>query len=114
MVIISPVFEHILKEEFEFLKDVYIECGDGWFSILWGMCRELQELKIPDIEVLQTKEKYGSLRVYTNSADDLVEIVIDKYSLMSLELCEQCGVEGKLRGASYYKVLCDDCNNITI
>jgi len=43
------------------------ECGDGWYPILWDMCRRIDEvMKQYDVVVSfsQVKEKYGTLRVY--------------------------------------------------
>jgi len=45
------------------------ECGDGWYNILDMLCSLLQwdieKNGYPEIEAVQVKEKYGTLRFYT-------------------------------------------------
>jgi len=44
-----------------------IDCGDGWFSLLDKMCKDVTELSNgKDIQVIatQVKEKFGGLRFY--------------------------------------------------
>ena len=63
------------------------------------------------VQFSQIKEKYGTLRVYANYASDFAEGVIDMACSMSSITCEQCGMPGKMRGAFWYYVSCDEHAN---
>lgn len=69
------------------------------------------EEKVYQVQFSQIKEKYGTLRVYTNYANDFAEGVIDMACSMSSITCEQCGMPGKMRGAFWYYVSCDEHAN---
>ena len=47
------------------------ECGDGWYELLRDLCGDLMTLcgdhAIDVPELIQVKEKFGSLRVYLAS-----------------------------------------------
>ena len=78
-----------------------MECGDGWFSLLWDLCTTIQrELsKHPGLKqefaVLQVKSKLASLRFYTNGSDDKIQRLIEDATNLSGKTCEYCGEEGK-------------------
>jgi hypothetical protein len=40
-----------------------IECGDGWFDLLWKLCQDIEELGYCG-QIIQIKEKFGGLRFY--------------------------------------------------
>jgi hypothetical protein len=89
------------------------DCGDGWFDLLRRLITDL----VPyDIEVLQVKEKFGTLRFYTGGvpSDDSDKIWsrIDQAELESETTCEKCGsTDAKLRGGGWIVTLCDKCND---
>ena len=33
--------ESVLENEYSFMKNVYVETGDGWYQIVYHMCREI-------------------------------------------------------------------------
>ena len=90
-----------------------IECGPGWYSIIDELCTGLQNLTDkqghPQVEFTQVKEKFGSLRVYTDGASAAQFELIDRAEELSMETCERCGRLGKLREGSWVVTLCDDC-----
>ncbi|MDE7253819.1 MAG: hypothetical protein K2O32_12870 [Acetatifactor sp.] len=126
--------EKRLAEEFEFMRrgplsedgidNLYnafgIETGDGWYQLLYDMCREIAIVfetaeKPVTIEMVQIKEKYGTLRVYYNleGENDVARKISDitqKYEDLSETVCEECGREGTLRtDLPWIQTLCDTC-----
>ena len=85
-----------------------IDCGNGWFEILDQMCKELQALKQP-LQFTQIKEKFGTLRVYTNHCSDESEHIISKACDSSENTCEMCGQPGKLDGKTWLSTRCTVC-----
>ena len=64
----------------------------------------------PDqIEYTQIKEKFGTLRVYTNMTDTFCDGVIAMAESMSATTCEQCGLPGKARNDGWIITLCEKC-----
>jgi hypothetical protein len=109
------------------------EHDDGWFDILWELCKAL-EVEIKKIEekrtkkektielikdgdndwfkVQQVKEKFGSLRFYVTMASDEMYKLISDAEKKSQETCEVCGDKASLmEKSSWYKTLCKDCGN---
>lgn len=107
------------------------DCGDGWFDILNQLCANIQghidwknssrerllkdnphNMKIPDevpqVIAEQVKEKFGTLRFYTNGGDDVTRGMIYMAESMSSVICEQCGNKGKLREGGWLRTLCDE------
>lgn len=91
-----------------------IECGDGWFDLLWKLCegieKQLKKDKIKDFEVNQIKEKFAGLRFYVAGCNNKIRKLIDKAEEKSCKICEECGEKGKrvhIRG--WYLTLCDEC-----
>ena len=91
------------------------ECGDGWYDIIDILCASIQSHidnhRDPDfgqVVAVQVKEKYGSLRFYTNTGDDTIFALIDMAEMLSERTCEVCGKPGEIREGSWLKALCDD------
>ena len=75
------------------------ECGDGWYDIIYKLCEDIEKMKLPEeFEVMQVKEKYGTLRFYTSGSTDEIEDRIDKAEQESAKTCEWCGKFVKRRG----------------
>lgn len=124
----SPELEHQLVERYPKLFDGYgappdksllafgFECGDGWFDLLDTLCAQLSRLKpssadgdpLP-INVLQVKEKYGTLRFYLGNCTDDALALADFAEAMSAKICETCGNKGRTCGTMWLKTLCDSC-----
>lgn len=87
------------------------ECGDGWYLILDELFEKLS--KYPDVILVQVKEKFGTLRVYTGgvSAEDYddVHYHVERAYYKSSRTCEDCGAVGKLRTEGWFRVNCYDC-----
>jgi len=96
------------------------ECDRGWYTLIDEFCQELKKLiesKYPEyktgdpqFEILQVKEKFGRLCIYTNFSNDDIDELVEKYEKLSLATCEVCGSSGKLRRrAGWYKTVCNKC-----
>lgn len=93
-----------------------LECGNGWFNLIWELCEDLKKLKFRG-KVLQLKEKFGGMRFYINgdyTKEQLGRII--KAEDDSYFICEDCGSSGKLRKRDKedkklvrIKTLCEKC-----
>lgn len=76
------------------------ECGDGWFDLIDDLCSRMQphvdSSCIDQIIALQVKEKYGELRFYHNSGDEMIHQMVEEAEARSEQICEQCGQPGAL------------------
>ena len=83
-------------------------------------CKEYIEAErakiIPQIEAVQVKEKYGTLRFYIQGypknpvIDAKLNAYIDFAENMSAITCEICGRPGKLNSDGWATVRCESCN----
>ena len=81
--------------------------GAGWAPLVNRVFDKLETIK-GNVKIIQVKEKYGGLRVYTDYSNEELDKVIYDAEHESLEMCEQCGQPGKLRGKSWYYTSCDE------
>lgn len=78
--------------------------GPGWapkVKYLVNLC------ELYDVPIGQVKEKFGSLRFYTDKAHPIVDQAISKIERECETICEFCGEPGKQRNLPWIKVLCD-------
>lgn len=104
-------------------------CGDGWYNIIdslsQGISNHVDCLNCEghhsykekpeghvrvEIQAVQVKEKYGTLRFYVNYSDDYVDGLIDMAETMSAVTCETCGSPGKINSGGWRMVRCDNCD----
>ena len=85
---------------------------EGWQESFLSMCKKLVPFK-EDFEIFEIKEKYGQLRVYFWTDDEVdeygeiynqVEEIINSYCNSTTTICLACGKE-----KSKKKYLCEDC-----
>ena len=93
-----------------------IAVGKGWFNILNMMCRNIQshidwKPEVPQVKVLQVKEKFGTLRFYYEGGDEYIHGLTSMAEAMSEVTCEDCGVPGTLRQDGWMHVTCDPCED---
>jgi hypothetical protein len=95
-----------------------LDIGPGWHAIVIKIDKELSKLD-PDYQVLQVKEKFGTLRYYTQSSENYERTgdyktepffkIIGEGESASAITCEECGGEGSLRTQrSWLRTLCDE------
>lgn len=98
-----------------------ILCGPGWYPLIAELHLNLSRVDI-DYDVLQVKEKYGTLRYYARThADDSIilddfDALIEEAESRSALICESCGNPGQLSasenlGERRYKTLCRGCRD---
>ena len=63
----------------------------------------------PQVTFVQVKEKFGTLTIYHDGANDFMRGAIQMVEHLSATVCEDCGVEGKQRRDSWVRVTCDAC-----
>jgi hypothetical protein len=89
--------------------------GEGWSGLIDAIFNKRDELNI-NTKIVQVKEKWGGLRVYTGAFyDDAAHNEFDKFLIemekQSFTICETCGNPGKLRSGGWYRTLCDEHAN---
>ena len=120
------------KEPIESAMAFGIECGDGWYDLIKGMCYLIRQrekniannlqyceennLPTPELELSyanvafdQVKEKWGGLRIYYSGGDAFVSGVISMTEQMSYKICEYCGNKGQPNKEGWIVTLCDTC-----
>jgi len=93
-------------------------CGSGWYDIIDSLAfliqRENEKLKESGenitIQAVQVKEKYGTLRFYTNYSTDYIDGAISMAEAMSGLVCEECGsTDGVTQTTGWIHTLCKRC-----
>lgn len=86
--------------------------GKGWWSLLDEVKEKLNE---QGAEIIEYKEKYGILRIYTDITNDKIGKIVDDIEERSSHICEFCGKEGhtvemKNGLGGWLKTVCSDCS----
>ena len=82
--------------------------GVGWAPLINEVFDKLETIK-GQIKIIQVKEKWGGLRIYTDYANEELDTVIRSAEERSYEICEVSGKPGKLRNCNgWYRVLSDE------
>lgn len=87
-----------------------IDVAEGWYSLLDHIDTELRAID-PDYQILQVKEKFGSLRFYFTSTDHYQEMapIVEIAETKSMATCEVCGADGVTDTGQWYVVtLCPE------
>ena len=90
--------------------------GNGWYWLLDKLCQHLQwnidRNGDPQLKAVQVKEKFGSLRVYTEGGNAEQHAVIHFAEALSYGICETCGttkgVEQRRKNGWVY-TSCEEC-----
>jgi len=89
-----------------------IETGDGWFDLIDTLCKTIQSYITlnhkPQVEFVQVKEKFGTLRVYTAGGDDIIHGMIWFAESLSGTICEVCGKPGHCNESGWIRCRCDE------
>jgi len=80
--------------------------GKGWAPLVNQVFDKLETIK-GSIKIIQIKEKWGGLRIYTDCSNKALDEVIYEVGIESLQMCEECGQPGTLRGKTWYYTSCD-------
>lgn len=85
-------------------------CGHGWFEILRDLFVRLKSIAPEGFKVTQVKEKKGTLRVYVNASNKVIDEAIGAAYRKSAETCERCGQPGfEYEDCGWYETICNDC-----
>jgi len=124
--------QHLLKEEFPLLYRIMftreegvpfhciqafgLECGNGWFDLIYDLSAKLEALiaAMPSEQqercyAHQIKEKFGGLRVYLSTETDEMDDLISKAEDLSYKTCETCGEDGECNTEGWLITLCEKC-----
>jgi hypothetical protein len=85
-------------------------CNMGWYPIIEELFDKLSEIVDDGFEVLQVKEKWGTLNIYVNyGSDEIFELIrlAEKKSEITCEDCGKPGTMGSYHG--WYSVRCTEC-----
>lgn len=94
------------------------ECGEGWLPIIEELFDRIQKMVdhdpdyYKDFEVVQVKEKFGVLCIYTSVSFPEIDVLIDVCCKKSEHICEVCGEEGSLKTEKgWTSCLCHLCRS---
>jgi len=82
--------------------------GAGWATLINRVFDEREKLAIIS-PIVQVKEKYGGLRIYTGIYEVELESLIQQVEVESYHICETCGEPGVLHknNSGWYFTACD-------
>lgn len=91
--------------------------ADGWRKAFGAqICEDIDSIvkswpeeQQKNFRIVDIKEKWGHLCVYTNSTDEEVEKIISKYVLISKFTCIHCGRPARWVIRGWYMPVCDRC-----
>lgn len=93
-----------------------IECDKGWSKLLNPIFKYITDYnegkeEQDKIKLLQVKEKFGGLRVYTSFGTKELHDMIDDAEEKSYSICELCGSEENvgMRESEWMTTCCLDC-----
>lgn len=94
----------------------YFDLPDGWrkcfgLKICKEIKKELKKTKNKEYHVTQIKEKFGSLRWYSNHTTESIEKIIEKYEKISARTCIYCGKETDYLTLGWIVPICMSCAN---
>ncbi len=94
-----------------------ISVGDGWYHLIDVFCAKLMKYlydmsgeALPEVYIVQVKEKFGVLRIYTEGYWDYntTQLAIDA-ERESADICERCSEAGTLyERRKWLKTLCEE------
>jgi hypothetical protein len=80
--------------------------GAGWTSLVNEIFDFIEQQKITNTRIIQVKEKWGGLRIYTDNINDFLDTKIRDVEKRSFTICEISGVPGTLRNCNgWYRTL---------
>lgn len=83
-----------------------LHVGKGWHPLI-DIAYDIIEAN--GINVLQVKEKWGTLHIYTGGAPTALLNYISSIEKASAHICEVCGRPGKRRNMGWVRTLCNEC-----
>lgn len=81
---------------------------EGWESIAKEMINKCEEID-PSYEIFDMKEKYGSLRIYSNTGSEKIIEIEQQYESISSKICCRCGKPATKISTGWILPFCDNC-----
>jgi hypothetical protein len=88
-------------------EDALQSVGAGWAGLVNRVFDVLESMK-GEVKIVQVKEKFAGLRIYTDYGNDELDKVIREVGKESFTICETCGKPGAVRGRGWYYTSCDE------
>lgn len=89
------------------------EMDPGWIPFVKEAVEKITALgkaEDEEFQILQVKEKFGGLRIYTSFDTPEIEKIISEAEERARSTCERCGKGGSLKAKGWWlKTCCDDC-----
>jgi hypothetical protein len=83
--------------------------GAGWAPLINEVFDFIEQNKITNARIIQVKEKWGGLRIYTDFINNALDAKIRDVEKRSFTVCEVSGAPGKLRNCNgWYRTLSDE------
>lgn len=90
-----------------FTREASYSCvGPGWARLIDEVFDVHENLNCA-VNIIQVKEKWGGLRIYTDYGNSKLDAIIKIVEADSFTICEECGSAGVLRKGNWYRTLCD-------
>lgn len=84
--------------------------GTGWQEIWRDFVKKLKDTANGEVEILDSKEKFGTLRVYLSPHTEEIDKLIEDLEKKSREVCIECGKPTKYVAVdSWIIYLCEEC-----
>jgi hypothetical protein len=81
--------------------------GKGWEQLVRKVYNA-KEANGSTVGIIQVKEKWGGLRIYTDYYEPELDKVIESVGKESFTVCEECGaVAGLVKNGVWYLTLCE-------
>jgi len=107
-------FQVLKQKDFSYAlsKDLFLDTGAGWYQLIYDLFYDIdQHLRTKDkhgFSVIQVKEKFGELRVYSTGYDDKILNLITEACDKSSQICDICGEKGQIQVISHVmQTVCD-------
>jgi hypothetical protein len=111
--------KHLTKKYPSMFSEPYggIAVGEGWWPIIESLCANIQgHIKwknkdaevVPQVVVMQIKEKFGGLRFYYEGGDEQIRGMVYMAESWASKTCEICGVPATKQTTGWIKNVCDE------
>ena len=89
-------FPSFFLDDAQDVNSFTIDCGDGWFQIIYWACIYIEQKNKYssnkcDFKFLQIKEKFSKLRIYATNEDNEIRNILDFSEVISGFICEKTG-----------------------
>ena len=92
---------------------MYYECDEGWHPLIETFLNlveyDVRVNGMPEVKILQIKEKFGELRIYYSGGNATTDAYKRFAESMSTKICETCGAPASSKSINgWWKTVCDD------